>query len=175
MFSLCICWSSFLWKCTMLLRVEVTLKGPPPHPPTIFLFFLVFLFGFIFWCKTLSQPLATDILHKNNSLDYPSVSPVTLSRAIKGKCGTEQGPPARSIGSTANTQVVFQALEWCLWPPETEISLSYFWSFSSKSGVGVSGSLVQGHTPGCDLICVHMSFEKGGQLPFYPFNHCLRM
>lgn len=39
----------------------------------------------------------------------------------------------------------------------------------------MSGSVVQGHTPGCDLICVHMSFEKGGQFRSHLFNHCLRI
>lgn len=160
-FSLCICWSSFLWKCTLR---NVDTEGTPSILPFFLLRF--------FWCRLSHSPWPLIFRTKTTHWIIPLCLPLPWAR--QGSVGWSTGA-ARSIGSTANAQVFFQAFEWCLWPPETEISLSYFWSFSSKSGVGVSGSLVQGHTPGCDLICVHMSFEKAGQLPFYPFNHCLRM
>lgn len=156
-FSLSICWSSFLWKCTELWRHWRGASSFFPflkHP-----------------CRRIHSPWPLIFRTKttqSRSVDYPSV-PVTLSGPMKGTCGTDGGAVARW-----KVKFSFKRSSGAFDCPKPTFP-SYFWSFSSKSGVEVSGSSVQGHTPGSDLICVEVSFEKGGQFLFCLFNHCLRM
>lgn len=142
----------------------LTLKGPPPS--SLFFFFFVFS----------DVDCLTALGHWYFAQTQLTGLSLCVSRYLEPGREVWDGARGRPLDRIYCERSSFLSSAWVVpLTAETENSLGYFWSFSSKSGVGVSGSLVQGHTPGCDLICVHMSFEKAGQLPFYPFNHCLRM